>query len=96
MAERRDRGKERHEARGQHSFTYGRVFVMRMRSGCLRRLDKSFGQHILKNPKIIESIVEKAEIKPTDTVLEIGPGTGNLTVKLLQVAKKVIYLTVST
>jgi len=39
---------------------------------------------------IIKSIVEKSGIKPTDTVLEIGPGTGNLTIKLLEVAKSVI------
>jgi len=51
---------------------------------------KSKGQHILKNPHIIESIVQKAGIKSTDVVLEIGPGTGNLTAKLLEVAKKVI------
>jgi 18S rRNA (adenine1779-N6/adenine1780-N6)-dimethyltransferase len=35
--------------------------------------DKSFGQHILKNPTVIANIVEKAKIKNTDTVLEIGP-----------------------
>ncbi len=29
-------------------------------------------------------------MQPTDTVLEIGPGTGNMTVKLLEKAKKVI------
>ena len=29
-------------------------------------------------------------IAPGDTVLEIGPGTGNLTVKLIEVAAKVI------
>lgn len=52
--------------------------------------DKGFGQHILKNPLVITAIVEKAAIKPTDIVLEIGPGTGNLTEKLLQAAKKVI------
>ena len=52
--------------------------------------DKSFGQHILKNPTVIANIVEKAKIKSTDTVIEIGPGTGNLTVQLLAVAKKVI------
>ena len=32
----------------------------------------------------------RAGIKSTDVVLEIGPGTGNLTAKLLEVAKKVI------
>jgi len=35
-------------------------------------------------------MIEKAAIKGTDTVLEIGPGTGNLTLKLLESAKKVI------
>lgn len=38
----------------------------------------------------VQSIVQKAGIKSTDVVLEIGPGTGNLTVKLLEAAKKVI------
>lgn len=51
---------------------------------------KSKGQHILKNPLVVQSIVEKAGIKSTDVVLEIGPGTGNLTMKLLERAKKVI------
>lgn len=32
----------------------------------------------------------QAAVRPTDTILEIGPGTGNLTVKLLDLAKKVI------
>ncbi|KAL6736144.1 hypothetical protein Aduo_006530 [Ancylostoma duodenale] len=48
------------------------------------------GQHILKNPGIVNSIIEKSALKPTDTVLEVGPGTGNLTVKMLECAKKVI------
>jgi hypothetical protein len=37
---------------------------------------KSYGQHILKNPMIVNSIVEKGGVKSTDVVLEIGPGTG--------------------
>ena len=32
----------------------------------------------------------QSAIKSTDTVLEVGPGTGNLTVKLLEKAKAVI------
>ena len=48
------------------------------------------GQHILKNPLIVASIVEKAAIGSSDVVLEVGPGTGNLTSKLLEKAKKVI------
>lgn len=49
-------------------------------------------QDILKNPGVAEQIVLKAGLKPTDTVLEIGPGTGNLTVRILEVAKKVIVV----
>lgn len=48
------------------------------------------GQHILKNPGVVNAIVEKSALKATDTVLEVGPGTGNLTVKMLEVAKTVI------
>lgn len=39
---------------------------------------------------MVNSILEKAALKPTDIVLEIGPGTGNMTVKLLHLVKKVI------
>lgn len=53
---------------------------------------KSYGQHILKNPMIVNAIVEKGGVKSTDVVLEIGPGTGNLTMRLLETAKKVIAI----
>lgn len=33
--------------------------------------------------------VSQAALRPTDVVLEVGPGTGNMTVKLLEKAKKV-------
>ncbi|KAF9970969.1 Dimethyladenosine transferase [Actinomortierella ambigua] len=52
--------------------------------------NKDLGQHILKNPLVAQGIVDKAFLKPTDTVLEIGPGTGNLTVKILEKCKKVV------
>jgi 18S rRNA (adenine1779-N6/adenine1780-N6)-dimethyltransferase len=58
------------------------------------QFNKSFGQHILKNPLVIDTIIEKAGVKPTDVVLEIGPGTGNMTVRLLQKCKKVIAVEV--
>lgn len=54
------------------------------------QFNTGFGQHILKNPLIVTQIVEKASIKPGETVMEVGPGTGNLTVKILEKAKKVI------
>ncbi|KAM3075342.1 Dimethyladenosine transferase [Clarireedia jacksonii] len=54
------------------------------------KFNTNVGQHILKNPGVAEAIVQKANLKPTDTVLEVGPGTGNLTVRILEKAKKVI------
>lgn len=63
-------------------------------SGILFNTD--IGQHILKNPLVIQSMVEKAAVRPTDVVLEIGPGTGNMTVKLLDKAKKVIACELDT
>ncbi|ESO10214.1 hypothetical protein HELRODRAFT_72990, partial [Helobdella robusta] len=53
------------------------------------RFNTGIGQHILKNPLIVLSMVEKSAIKPTDEVLEVGPGTGNMTIKLLEKAKHV-------
>lgn len=54
------------------------------------KFNTNVGQHILKNPGVSDAIVEKAYLKPTDTALEIGPGTGNLTVRILERARKCI------
>ena len=51
--------------------------------------NKDLGQHILKNPLVANGIVDKANLQSSDVVLEIGPGTGNLTVRMLEKAKKV-------
>ena len=48
------------------------------------------GQHFLRNMSVVQRIVDKAAIKNTDTVLEIGPGTGIMTVCMLEKAKRVI------
>lgn len=48
----------------------------------------------MKNPNVVKAIVDKAGVKSTDVVLEVGPGTGNLTNLLLQQAKKVIAIEV--
>merc|ERR1739844_768976 len=50
----------------------------------------ALGQHILKNPLVVQAIIDKSALRPTDTVLEIGPGTGNMTVRILDQAKSVI------
>ncbi|RCK63895.1 Dimethyladenosine transferase [Candida viswanathii] len=54
------------------------------------KFNTNLGQHILKNPLVAQGIVDKAQIRPSDIVLEVGPGTGNLTVRILEKARKVI------
>lgn len=44
---------------------------------------KSLGQHWLKDVKSLEAICDAAGVHAGDNVLEIGPGTGELTAKLL-------------
>jgi 16S rRNA (adenine1518-N6/adenine1519-N6)-dimethyltransferase len=51
---------------------------------------KSLGQHWLSDKATLNYIVDSADITPDDTVLEIGPGTGTLTAKLLDCGVKVI------
>jgi 18S rRNA (adenine1779-N6/adenine1780-N6)-dimethyltransferase len=55
-------------------------------------MNKQRGQHFLENPNIIRAIVEKSCIRPTDVIMEIGPGNGNLTQLLLEQASKVFAL----
>ncbi|HQG32808.1 MAG TPA: 16S rRNA (adenine(1518)-N(6)/adenine(1519)-N(6))-dimethyltransferase RsmA [Deltaproteobacteria bacterium] len=50
----------------------------------------SLGQNFLKNPGIVDKIIRFSEVKRSDTVLEIGPGTGMLTGRLLECASRVI------
>lgn len=51
---------------------------------------KSLGQNFLVNPGIIEKIVKAAELTDQDTVLEVGPGTGNLTRALVETGARVV------
>ena len=44
---------------------------------------KSLGQNFLTDKNIIDIIVDKGEINQNDIILEIGPGTGNLTERIL-------------
>ncbi|MBR6026982.1 MAG: 16S rRNA (adenine(1518)-N(6)/adenine(1519)-N(6))-dimethyltransferase RsmA [Neisseriaceae bacterium] len=45
---------------------------------------KRFGQNFLQDKGIINAIITAANIKEADTVIEIGPGLGALTIPLLQ------------
>jgi 16S rRNA (adenine1518-N6/adenine1519-N6)-dimethyltransferase len=51
---------------------------------------KSLGQNFLKNEGVLQKITEAGEISANDIVLEVGPGEGALTVKLLEKSGKVI------
>jgi 16S rRNA (adenine1518-N6/adenine1519-N6)-dimethyltransferase len=54
------------------------------------RPHKGLGQNFLQDPVALETIVAAAEIRPTDTVLEIGPGLGSLTRYLAASARNVV------
>ena len=51
---------------------------------------KSLGQHWLFDSKSLSAVCDAANVQPSDTVLEIGPGLGPLTIELTQRAKQVI------
>jgi 16S rRNA (adenine1518-N6/adenine1519-N6)-dimethyltransferase len=53
---------------------------------------KSLGQNFLHSKKVLRDIAEAGKITKEDTVLEIGPGKGALTVELLARAEKVICI----
>jgi 16S rRNA (adenine1518-N6/adenine1519-N6)-dimethyltransferase len=55
---------------------------------------KSLGQHWLKDVATLEAICEAADLNPADTVLEIGPGLGDLTRQLVKRAGQVIAVEV--
>ena len=59
-------------------------------SHAIFKMNTDIGQHVLKNPGIADAIVSKADLKQSDIVLEVGPGSGNLTVKILEKAKRCI------
>lgn len=55
---------------------------------------KSLGQNFMHDPNTLEKIVATAELMPDDTVVEIGPGTGELTLRLAQAARHVVAIEV--
>lgn len=55
---------------------------------------RALGQNFLVDERVAERIIEAAEISPSDTVLEIGPGRGALTEKLVGRASRVVAVEV--
>ena len=45
---------------------------------------KILGQNFLSDSKILNQIVDEAEVRSDDIIIEIGPGTGNLTKKIIE------------
>ena len=52
---------------------------------------KSLGQNFLNDKNIIDIIVNSGDIKKNDIILEVGPGTGNLTERILSKSPKKIF-----
>lgn len=57
---------------------------------------KSLGQNFLHDPNALEKIIATAELMPEDMVLEIGPGTGELTERLALSARHVIAVEIDS
>ncbi|MEF9960254.1 MAG: 16S rRNA (adenine(1518)-N(6)/adenine(1519)-N(6))-dimethyltransferase RsmA [Niameybacter sp.] len=53
---------------------------------------KKFGQNFLIDPRVLDKIINAAEITKEDCVIEIGPGIGSVTQALLENAGRVISI----
>ncbi len=54
------------------------------------RPDHRYGQHFLVDGNLLELLVREADLLPTDVVLEVGAGVGNLTDRLVAEAGHVV------
>jgi len=57
---------------------------------------RSAGQNFVVDPNTVDRIVAAAGIGPDDTVLEIGPGLGSLTLPLARVARRVVAVEIDS
>lgn len=58
--------------------------------------NKKLGQNFLINDDVIEKIISSANIEQNDIIIEIGPGLGTLTKRLLEKAGKVIAIEIDS
>jgi 16S rRNA (adenine1518-N6/adenine1519-N6)-dimethyltransferase len=54
------------------------------------RPTKTLGQNFVIDANTVRRIVERAQVRPDDVVLEVGPGLGSLTIALLDRAERVM------
>jgi 16S rRNA (adenine1518-N6/adenine1519-N6)-dimethyltransferase len=67
----------------------GQLRALLRRHGVLRT-NKSLGQHLLVSRAALADVVQAAELTSEDAVLEVGAGTGVLTVELAERAARVV------
>ena len=60
------------------------------------KANKSLGQNFLISQEVVNNIIKASEISEKDLVIEIGPGLGTLTKRLLEQAGKVICVELDT
>ena len=48
---------------------------------------RPLGQNLLVDPEITQKIIDLANIKPEDNIVEIGPGKGVLTQRLISIIR---------
>lgn len=58
------------------------------------RPKKCFGQNFLRDRHVVEQILTAADLQPDDRVLEIGPGLGVLTDRMLPLVREVVAIEV--
>eukprot|EP01084_Bolivina_argentea_P131213 231630_1 len=71
-----------------HSLRYRSTIQKTGRSLPQKLLDRERGQHILINDTLLQKIVDAANLNESDIVLEIGSGSGNLTIRILEQCSK--------
>lgn len=60
------------------------------------KANKSLGQNFLISQEVVNNIIKASEISEKDLVIEIGPGLGTLTKRLIEQAGKVICVELDT
>jgi len=56
------------------------------------RPSKALGQHFLVDGNILDILLRAADVRPGETVVEVGPGLGALTERLLEAGARVVAI----